>query len=123
MFDAPNKIVIGIVLFSFIAGCTTTRVLPTNDAQSIASQLKVGDKVQITRSDASEIRFKIEVISDEGIDGDGIFVAYSDIQQVQIREHSTAKTVGLVVVILIVLKGLADYANGLTDYVDAAVGR
>ena len=123
MFDAPNKIVIGIVLFSFVAGCTTTRVLPTNDAQSIASQLKVGDKVQITRSDASEIRFKIEVISDEGIDGDGIFVAYSDIQQVQIREHSTAKTVGLVVAILIVLKGLADYANGLADYVDAAVGR
>ncbi len=83
----------------------------SNDAQSIASQLKVGDKVQITRSDASDVRFKIEAISNEGIDGDGIFVAYSDIQKIQIREHSTAKTVGMVAAILVVLKGLVDYAD------------
>ena len=83
----------------------------SNDAQSIASQLKVGDKVQITRSDASDVRFKIEAISNKGIDGDGIFVAYSDIQQIQIREHSTAKTVAMVAAILVVLKGLADYAD------------
>ena len=111
IFGAANKIVISIVLLSFVTGCTTTRSLLTNDAQSIASQLKVGDKVQITRSDASDVRFKIEAISNEGIDGDGIFVAYSDIQQIQIREHSTAKTVGLVAAIMVVLKGLADYAD------------
>jgi len=115
IFGAANKIVISIVLLSFVTGCTTTRSLLTNDAQSIASQLKVGDKVQITRSDASDVRFKIEAISNEGIDGDGIFVAYSDIQQIQIREHSTAKTVGLVAAILVVLKGLADYADATTS--------
>ena len=53
-----------------------------------------------------------------GIAGDGIFVAYSDIQQVRIRELSTAKTVGLIAAILIVLKGLADYADGTTSLLD-----
>ncbi len=91
------------------------RSLPSNDAQSIAGHIEVGDKVQITRSDASDVRFKVESISNEGLDGDGIFVTYSDILQISVREHSTAKTVGLIAAILIVLKGLADYT-------DAAVG-
>ena len=115
MNGAVNKIVISIVLLLFVMGCTTTRILSANDPQSIASQLKVGDNVQITRNDDSDVKFKVEAISNEGIDGDGIFVAYSDIQQVQIREHSTAKTVGLVAVILIVIKALADYADATAE--------
>jgi hypothetical protein len=111
MFDTANKFVISIVLLSIVSGCTTARSLPTNDPQSVASQLEIGDKVRITRSDASEIKFKIDAISNKGIGGDGIFVAYIDIQQVQIREHSTAKTVALVAVILVVLKALVDNAD------------
>jgi len=111
MFGATNKVVICIVLISFVSGCTTMRSLPSNDAQSIASQLEVGDKVQITRSDASDVRFKVETISNEGLAGNGIFVAYSDILQISVREHSTAKTVGLIAAILVVVKGLYDYAN------------
>ena len=121
MFGAANKIVISIVLLSFVAGCTTMRSLPTNDAQSIASQLEVGDNVQLTRSDASDVRFKVEAISNEGLAGDGIFVAYSDIQQVRVRKHSTAKTVGLAAAILLVVKGLYDYANGVGEYIDAGI--
>jgi hypothetical protein len=113
MFAAANKFVISIVLLSFVSGCTTTRSLPTNDAQSVASQLKIGDKVRITRSDASEVKFKIDAISNEGIEGDGIFVAYADMQQVQIKEHSTGKTVALVAVILTVLIGWAAYADAV----------
>ena len=89
------------------------RALPSNDAQSIASQLEVGNKIQITRSDASEVTFKVESISNEGLAGNGIFVAYSDILQVRVREHSTAKTVALVTAILVVLKGLADYSEAV----------
>ncbi len=113
MFGATNKVVICIVLILFVAGCTTMRPLPATDAQSIASQLEVGDKVQITRSDASEVTFKVESISNEGLAGNGIFVAYSDILQVRVREHSTAKTVALVTAILVVLKGLADYSEAV----------
>ena len=111
MFGATNKVVIRIVLISFVSGCTTMRSLPSNDAQSIASHIEVGDKVQIIRNDASDVKFKVETISNEGLDGDGIFVAYSDILQISVREHSTAKTVGLIAAILIVVKGIHDYVE------------
>lgn len=111
MFGTANKFVISIVLISFVTGCTTMRPLPAADAQSIASHIEVGDKVQIIRNDASDVKFKVESISDEGLDGDGIFVAYSDILQISVREHSTAKTVGLIAAILIVLKGMYDIAD------------
>jgi len=115
MFGATDKVVICILLISFVTGCTTMRPLPAADAQSIASHIEVGDKVQIIRNDASDVKFKVETISNEGLDGDGIFVAYSDILQISVREHSTAKTVGLIAAILIVVKGLADYSSGVGE--------
>jgi hypothetical protein len=111
MFGTANKFVISTVLISFVTGCTTMRPLPAADAQSIASHIEVGDKVQIIRNDASDVKFKVETISDEGLEGDGIVVAYSDILQISVREHSTAKTVGLIAAILIVVKGWYDYAD------------
>ena len=115
MFGATDKFVFCIVLISFATGCTTMRSLPTNDAQSIASHIEVGDKVQIIRNDASDVKFKVETISDEGLEGDGIVVAYSDILQISVREHSTAKTVGLIAAILIVLKGWYDYVDATSS--------
>ena len=115
MFGATDKVVICILLISFVTGCTTMRPLPASDAQSIASHIEVGDKVQIIRNDASDVKFKVETISNEGLDGDGIFVAYSDILQISVREHSTAKTVGLIAAILVVVKGLADYSSGVGE--------
>jgi hypothetical protein len=109
--NTVSNLIISIVVISIAAGCTTLRSLPATDAQSIASQLEVGDKVRITRHDATDAKFRIDTISSEGIGGDGVFVAYSDIQTVQVREHSTAKTVGLVAAILIILKAWVDYAN------------
>ena len=107
-----SKLIISIVVVSFAAGCTTMRSLPATDAQSIASQLEVGDKVRITRHDATDAKFRVDTITSEGIGGDGVFVAYSDIQAVQVREHSTAKTAGLVAAILIIIKALVDYSDG-----------
>jgi hypothetical protein len=77
------------------------------------------DKVQIVRRDASDVRFKVDAISNEGLARDGIFVAYSDILQVSVREHSTAKTDGLVAAILVVVKGLSDYADASTSVLGA----
>ena len=74
----------------------------------------LGRKVQVTRSDGSGVKFKVEAISNEGLAGYGIFVAYSDSFHVRFREHSTAKTVGLVVAILVVIKGLSDYADAVS---------
>ena len=104
---AVNKFIIYLVLIAFTAGCTTMRPLPATDAQSLASQIEVGDKIKIMRNDNTDVTIKVSAISDEGISGDGVFVAYSDIRQVQVRQFSTGKTVGLVAAIVIVVAVLA----------------
>ena len=71
------------------------------DAQALASHIEVGDKIKIIRTDLTDVTFEVVAVSDEGISGDGVFVAYSDIWQVQVRQHSTGKTVGLVAAIAV----------------------
>ena len=90
-----NKLIIYLVLIAFTAGCTTMRSLPATDAQTLASQIEAGDKINIIRNDLTDVTFEVGAVSDEGISGDGVFVAYSDIRQVQVRQFSTGKTVGL----------------------------
>jgi len=78
------------------------RPLPATDAQSLASQIEVGDKIEIVRNDLSEVSFKVNAVSDEGISGNGVFVAYSDIRQVRISQFSTAKTWSLIAGIVVI---------------------
>jgi hypothetical protein len=96
-----NKFIIYLVLIAFTAGCTTIQSLPATDAQSLANQIEVGDKIKIIRNDLTDVTFEVGAVSDEGISGDGVFVAYSDIRQVQVRQSSTGKTVGLLVVAIV----------------------
>ena len=118
MIGATDKIVICIVLFSFVTGCTTMRHLPASDPQSITSHIEVGNKVRIMRIDASEVKFKVVTISNKGLGGDRIFVTYSDNLQISVTEHNTAKTVSLIAAILVVVKGLYDYADATTGLLD-----
>jgi len=98
-----NNFIVYLVLIAFTSGCTTMRPVPATGAQSLASQVEVGDKIKITLRDNSDVAFKVSAVSAEGISGDGVLVAYSDIQQVQVREFSTRKTVGLVAGIVWIL--------------------
>ena len=109
-----NKFIIYLVLIAFTAGCTTMRPLPTTDAQSLASQIEVGDKIKIMRNDDTDVTFKVSVVSDEGISGDGVFVAYSDIQQVQVSQTGAGKTVGIVAGIGILVALIASGGGGST---------
>ncbi len=97
-----NKFIIYLVLIAFTAGCTTMRSLPATDAQSLASQIEVGDKIKIMRYDGTDVTFKVIAFYDEGIYGYGVFVTYSDIRGVQVRQISTWKTVGLVAAVIVV---------------------
>ena len=97
-----NKFIIYLVLIAFTAGCTTMRPLPATDAQSLASQIEVGDKIKIMRNDNTDVTFKVSAVSDEGISGDGVFVAYSDIRQVQVSQTSNV-TLGIVGIVLAAL--------------------
>ncbi len=103
---AVNKFIIYLVLIAFTAGCTTMRPLPATDAQSLASQIEVGDKIKIMRNDNTDVTFKVSAVSDEGISGDGVFVAYSDIRQVQVSQASTGGKVSLVAVMALVFLAL-----------------
>ncbi len=107
-----NKFIIYLVLIAFTAGCTTMRSLPATDAQALASQIEVGDKIKIIRNDLTDVTFEVGAVSDEGISGDGVFVAYSDIRQVQVLQFSTGKTVGLVAVIVVVVLAIAISSAG-----------
>ena len=108
-----NKFVIYLVLIAFTAGCTTMRSLPATDAQSLASQIEVGDKIEIVRNDLTEVSFKVNAVSDEGISGNGGFVAYSDIRQVQVSQFSHAKTWSLIAGIVVVVIAAASFDPGL----------
>ena len=114
---AVNKFIIYLVLVAFTAGCTTMRPLPATDAQSLANEIEVGDKIKISRNDYTDVTFKVSAVSDEGISGDGVFVAYSDIRQVQVRQSSTGKTVGLVAAIVAGL-AIAIAASDISSGVD-----
>ena len=112
-----NKFIICLVLTTFSVGCTTMRSLPATDTQSLASQIMVGDKISIVRNDLTDITFNVSIVSDEGIGGEGVFIAYSDIQQVQVQQFSTGKTLGLVAAAIAVLAlALASSAGGIGGF-------
>ena len=113
-----NKFIIYLVLIAFTAGCTTLRPLPESNTQSLASQIEVGDKIKIIRNDLTDVTFEVRANSDEGISGDGVFVAYSDIRQVQVRQSSTGKTVGLVAAIVVVLLVVIGTSNPALAFPD-----
>ncbi len=98
-----TRVVICFVLIVFTTGCTTMRPLSAIDAQSLARQIDVGDKIKIMRNDGTDITFKVSAVSDEGISGDEVFIAYSDIRQVEVSLHSPVKTYGFLAVGALVL--------------------
>jgi protein involved in polysaccharide export with SLBB domain len=109
-----TRSIVCLVLIAFTAGCTTMRPVYGTDATSYATQIEVGDKIEITRNDLTTVQFKVTDISDEGISGDGTFVAYSDIQQVQTVRIKTGATIALVVLGVLAIAGAgAASAGGL----------
>jgi len=83
-----TRVVICSVVIAFTAGCTSMRTVSGDDAAGPSDKVWVGEKVKITRNDLSSVKFRVTEISDDGISGDGIFVAYTDIQQLQVRHKN-----------------------------------
>ena len=101
-----SKFVVYFALIALLAGCASFETLPGTDAQSLASQIEVGDKIKIMRNDDTDVTFKVSDVSDEGISDDGVFVAYSDIRWVQVSEQSIVKSVGMMVGMAVVFLAL-----------------
>ncbi len=108
-----NKFVVYFALIALLAGCASFETLPGTDAQSLASQIEVGDKIKIVRNDETAVKFTVDAISDEGISGDGVFVAYSDIRDVQINRFKLLEgTSGNIAGILLFLVVIVAYTVG-----------
>ena len=95
-----NKLIIYLVLITFTAGCSTMQPLSSTDLTTVASQVSAGDKVEITRTDGETLKFKVSEISDNGITGDDIFVAYTDILKIKVQQSSNNRKSNILIVAL-----------------------
>ncbi len=115
-FNRLGKVILFVVLATFVFGCTTLQTFPVTDRELVQNQLDVGDNVSVRGKDGSELTFAIDSITDDGIGGDGSFVAWSDAQQIEVRQFSAGKTIGLAAAIaaaVVVVAGAGDSDGGV----------
>ena len=89
-------ITIAMFLCLFTAGCTTTTKVPATYWSTLATRVEPGDKVAITKSDGQEVKFKVDEVNNQGIAGDGQYVAYADMREVLLTEYDSEKTTKVV---------------------------
>jgi hypothetical protein len=89
-------ITIAMFLCLFTAGCTTTTKVPATYWSTLATRVEPGDKVAITKSDGQEVKFKVDEVNNQGIAGDGQYVAYADMREVLLTEYDSEKTAKVV---------------------------
>jgi protein involved in polysaccharide export with SLBB domain len=90
-------ITIAVFLCLFAADCTTTSKVPATYWSTLATRIEPGDKVTITKSDGQEVKFKVTEVNNQGITGDGQYVAYADMREVLLTEYDSEKTTELVI--------------------------
>ena len=112
-----RNIAFGVLLCIVSVGCMTTNQYSTTSAQTL---FEPGDKVTITKSDGQVVEFKVEEVNEQGISGDGKYVAYTDMREVLITELDSEKTTEVVVTaagaIAVGYLLLRELAKGLSNY-------
>jgi hypothetical protein len=73
----------------------------------LARSVGVGDEIEIERHDGSKLEFEVTEVSRDGIGGSGVFVPYSEIQQVSRIQENMVGTALLVLVVVGLLYALA----------------
>ncbi|MCW8846710.1 MAG: hypothetical protein OQK99_12815 [Gammaproteobacteria bacterium] len=79
-----TRSVICLVVLTLVSACGTARPVAIVDSRSLVSQIAVGDKVEVERTDGTVLKFKVTEVSPEGLRGREIFVPTKDIGQVQV---------------------------------------
>lgn len=82
-----------LVIVSMLGACGTTRPLTATDSKTLASQVTVGQKVEVERHDGTVTRFKVTEVSTDGLRGREVFVPYADIKRVHVVEQMHAAMV------------------------------
>jgi hypothetical protein len=95
-----------VVVLSMV-GCTTIQPLTPSH---LSSTLKRGDQVEIMTSSGKQLKFKVDSVDANGLQGGGQTVAYNDIQSINRKEVDTSRT--LWVVLGVVAVGAVAAAGG-----------
>lgn len=82
--------------------------MAATDTRSLQEQLSLGDEIEILRKDGTEVRFEVDTIDNNGVGGDGIYVAFEDINELAVRKASIGKNtlLGIGILMLVILIGL-----------------
>jgi hypothetical protein len=92
-----RRILIFILCISLATGCTTLKSLEPVESQAVLSNIKPGDTLRLTTRDGKVREFILKEATDRELVGESERVNLSDITDLERREFSTGKTVGLVV--------------------------
>lgn len=105
-----------LISFSFTVSCTTNKVHPihTTLPQEQARDIKQGDTVKVTTHSGERYKFKVENISNEAIEGEGIKLAFAEVDSIK-KVRITGKRVAIVVGIIALIAGLLFLASK-SDY-------
>ena len=95
---------VALISFCFTVSCTTSKVHPlhTTLPQQKVEGIKVGDTVKITTYSGEQYKFKVENITKEEIEGEGITVALTDIESIK-KVYITGRTVAIALGIIALL--------------------
>ena len=83
--------------------CTSYKVV---EPPGIENRVREGDTVRVVTTDGRDVKFKVTAITSDAIVGENQHILFSDITTLERQQISTAKTVGLVGIIVAVIAGL-----------------
>ena len=126
-----NKLValLVIIAFTFTVSCTTKKVHPfhTTTPQQKIEGIKIGDMVKVTTYSGEGYKFKVERISEEEIEGEGIKLDLADIasiEKVYITGKRVAAAIGIItLLVLMVWLGSNSETEGAGRYSDDGSGK
>ena len=97
------RIMVCILCISLATGCTTLKPLEPVESQAVLSRIKPGDTLRLTTRDGKVREFIVKEATDRELVGESERVNLSDITDMERREFSTGKTVGLVVGTVVII--------------------
>jgi len=83
---ARSRLLACLCLLALVGACATTRPVDVTDAQTLASQVKAGDRVEIETKDGAVQKLELTEVSPAGLRAGTVFVPVNDIAQVQVIE-------------------------------------
>ncbi len=88
-----RQIQLFMIVYSCLAmlGCMTTQPLPAERTQ-LSQTLHPNDRVEIVTKGGEHLKFKVERIDENGLQGAGRNVAYDDIESISLQRIDAGRT-------------------------------